>query len=93
MAYATTNPPRLMTPSMGGGAQEWVYSSTDVSTAVRASTYFSNGSALGMRIGDWVKIVSLSTAGAYVSHSIGVVSTVTASSAATITTGTMESTA
>jgi hypothetical protein len=93
MAYSTSNPPKLMVGGMGGTAQQWHYSSTDVSTATRASGYFSNGAALGMRVGDPVIVVSLGAASTYVSHSVAVVSSVTASSAASITTGTLESTA
>lgn len=93
MAYSTSNPPRLLVAGMGGSPAMWHYSSTDVSTAVKATGYFSNGAALGMRVGDVLHSVALSTAGAYVSHSSGVVSSVPTSSAATVTFGNLESTA
>lgn len=93
MPYATTNPPQLLVPSIGAKPAIWAYSSTDVSTAVRASSYISNGSALGMKVGDAVFILSLGASSTYVSHGVGCVSAVTASSGATIATGTLESTA
>lgn len=61
MAYATTNPPRLMVPSLGGGPQLWAYSSTDVVGDVDASGYFTNGEALGMRVGDMVWVYDSTT--------------------------------
>lgn len=86
MAYATTTPPRLLVPSLGGGLQIWGYQSTDGSTAVVQADYFSNGEALGMRVGDIVFCV-MSTGTV---HSMGSVSAV--STAATIVTGNLQTT-
>ena len=55
MAYATTNPPRLlMAGIMNQGPALWTYSSTDNAAAVDASGYITNGGALGMKVGDFV---------------------------------------
>lgn len=79
MAYSTSNPPRLLLPSLGGGQQVWGYKSTHTSTEALATNFFTNGAALGMRAGD-VLLVSNSTSG--VPFLAGIV-TVNASSAAT----------
>ncbi len=81
MAYVTTNPPQCIQPSIGGGISLWLYSSADVHTDVDATDYFSNGSALGMKVNDII-IVSKSTA--TVGATVHTVSAVTAGGAATI---------
>lgn len=58
MAYSTANPPALVEGgTLKGAIQEWVYQSTDAATAVRVAGYITNGGALGMRVGDTVKVV------------------------------------
>ena len=57
MAYATSNPPRLMVSSIGGGPRIWFYTSEDAVTAVRVAGYFTNGYQLGMRAGDVVFVL------------------------------------
>ena len=53
MAYATTNPPRLIAQSTGASTGAlWYYTSTDNQAAVRVSGYFTNGFDLGIRAGD-----------------------------------------
>lgn len=70
MAYATTNPPKLFAQVGGGDTRMWYYTSTDVHTDVDAADYFSNGWALGMRVGDIVFVVkSTATIGATL-HSV-----------------------
>lgn len=81
MAYATTNPPVLMAQAGGGGPQLWSYNSTDLHTDVDAADYFSNGHALGMKVGDTV-IVGKTTA--TIGATIHYVQTVTVGGAATI---------
>lgn len=82
MAYATTNPPKLLVAGMGSGQPAlWVYTSTDVHTDVDAADYFSNGAALGLRVGD-VMLVSKSSA--TIGTTVHYVTTVTAGGAATI---------
>lgn len=81
MAYSTSIPPRLLVPRIGSGTALWAYTSTDVHTDVDASGYFTNGDALGMKVGD-VVLVSKSTA--TIGTTIHYVSTVTAGGAATV---------
>ena len=55
MAYATSNPPKLLVPSVGGeGPALWVYYDGDDDATVNGAGYFSNGVALGMRVGDFI---------------------------------------
>lgn len=81
MAYSASNPPALLTQSIGTAPALWVYASTDVHTDVDASDYFSNGSALGMRVNDVVIVIKTS---ATIGATIHVVTGVTAGGAATI---------
>lgn len=81
MAYATSNPPQLLVARVGSGTALWAYTSTDVHTDVDAADYFSNGDALGMKVGD-VVLVSKSTA--TVGTTVHYVSAVTAGGAATV---------
>lgn len=81
MAYATTNPPQRMTSSIGSGGDAWYYASTDVHTDVDATDYFSDGAALGMRVGDIVFVVKTTATVGATLHSV---SAVTAGGAATI---------
>jgi hypothetical protein len=80
MAYSTSNPPKKIGNSAGSYSL-WVYTSEDVHTDVDATDYFSNGSALGMKVNDNV-IVNKSTA--TVGATLHTVSAVTAGGAATI---------
>ncbi len=58
MAYSTSAPPRLVTQAVGtAGGSEWQYSSTDSFETVAAADYFSNGSDLGMVVGDIVRVI------------------------------------
>ena len=81
MAYAATNPPALLSQSVGAAPALWMYASTDVHTDVDASDYFSDGAALGMRVNDVVIVVKTS---ATIGATIHVVTTVTAGGAATV---------
>jgi hypothetical protein len=80
MAYSTSNPPTLLVPSIGNKPALWAYQSTHVSTDVLASNFFSNGSGLGMKVGDFVLVSNTTSAVPYFTG----VSTVNASSAATV---------
>lgn len=84
MAYATTNPPQLVAQPIAGGSV-WRYSSTDVHTDVDASGYFTNGAALGMKVGDVVFVVETDNSYAQTTHSV---TAVTAGGAATISAAT-----
>lgn len=81
MAYATTNPPRLVFDCGGDGQALWTYASTDVHTDVDAADYFSNGDALGMRVNDVVMVTKTS---ATVGTTLHTVTAVTAGGAATV---------
>lgn len=59
MAYSTSSPPRLVLPSftnVSGEIGVWDYSSTDAGTVVDASGYITNAKALGMKVGDVVRV-------------------------------------
>lgn len=86
MSYSTSNPPAKMTGPLTGAGQIWMYRSTDVATDVDAADYFSNGSALGMRVGDVVIVCDTDTSTTMTIHRV---TAVTAGGAATVsTTGT-----
>lgn len=61
MAYAVTNPPALLVESVGGGASIWTYKSADDDSTVNGASYFSNGVALGMKVGDIVLVIDTTT--------------------------------
>lgn len=86
MAYSSTGNPAYLLVSRVGGARGavWGYTSNDSIASVAASGYVANGAALGMKVGDIVHVTQLSTADAYTAHATGRVSSVTASSAATV---------
>ena len=61
MSYATTNPPVQVASSFGGGPALWMYNSTDAHGTVEGADYFSNGDALGMKVGDCVIVQKTSS--------------------------------
>ena len=81
MAYSASNPPAMYAQSVGAAPAMWVYASTDVHTDVDATDYFTNGSALGMRVNDVVIVVKTS---ATIGATLHVVTAVTAGGAATV---------
>jgi hypothetical protein len=55
MAYSTSNPPRLLTQDLDGGAGKlWMYVSTDDENAFDDTDYITNAAELGMTTGDIV---------------------------------------
>ena len=48
---------RLMVPGIGGGPQQFVYTSGDAHTDVDATDYFTSGADYGMKVGDLVEVV------------------------------------
>jgi hypothetical protein len=52
MAYATSNPPYLMSQAIGGKGKIWGYQSTDPTATVDSSSYVTNGWDLGIRAND-----------------------------------------
>lgn len=87
MSYSTSNPPQLLVPSLGGGIALWGYRSTDGSTSVVQSNYFTDGQALGMKAGDLLAY-SMSTGQV---AGLGVISSVS-TSGATLVTGNLQTT-
>lgn len=81
MPYATSNPPVKVTEAVGNGPCLWIYNSDDVHTDVDAAGYFTNGHALGMRVGDHVIVGKTS---ATIGSTIHFVQSVTVDGAATV---------
>lgn len=54
MAYEVSNPPKCVSPNIGSGPATWVYTDGDAHADVDAAGYFTNGSKLGMKVGDIV---------------------------------------
>lgn len=59
MSYSTSNPPLAIGGGMSGtgGPNLWLYKSTDDDATVNGADYFSNGDALGMKVGDPVLVI------------------------------------
>jgi len=60
MTYSTSTPPRLQSQAIVGG-RLWYYESADAIATVNTSGYFTNGYALGMRVGDTVIVRDTAT--------------------------------
>lgn len=56
MSYATSNPPKQWLGAIGTARNLWYYESTDDDASTNASGYYSNGAALGMKLGDAVYV-------------------------------------
>lgn len=80
MAYSATNPPKRIAGAIGG-EQLWIYTSTDVHTDVDASDYFTDGSNLGLKVGD---IMFVSKSDATIGTTVHYVQTVSPGGAATV---------
>lgn len=87
MAYATTNPPQILAQAPGAGKKFWIYSSTDPSTTVDDTDYFSDGYQRGMRVGD----VVLSVVSSSYNISLGAVSVASSSGPCTVVYGNLVS--
>lgn len=88
MAYSTSNPPALTAQRVGSSkGRTWDYYSTDAKATVQQTGYFSNGEALGMKVGDkvWVHDTDASP----VTMSIHMVSDVTVGGQADLSDGTV----
>jgi hypothetical protein len=77
----------MLTPgSFGGQATRlWGYKSTHTVSVVAGSSFFSDGYSRGMRVGDFVHVVEVTTAGAFTGFAIGCVSTQTTGSGVSLT--------
>lgn len=84
MAYSTSTPPALISlgPLTGAG-RIWSYRTTDAATTVDDADYFTNGDALGMRVGDILISCDTDTSTTTTLHRVTVV---TAGGAATVST-------
>jgi hypothetical protein len=81
MAYATTNPPALVSQRVGASSGAvWIYSDADPIGTIVGADYISNADALGMEAGDVVIIVNTTNA----SCKYATVSSVTAGGAGTL---------
>lgn len=66
----------LSTSNPGQGSQGgsvWYYASTNTSTELQSSTFFTDGWYLGMRAGDVLIAASFSSAGSTVNASFGII--------------------
>lgn len=90
-ATTVANPPIQLTKGLGGGVQSgstggtgtglWFYSSTNGTTEVHASNFFTDAYYLGMKAGDVV--IGVSNTGSSAHVWVGVLGAVTTSGAAT----------
>lgn len=99
MAYSTALPPYLIVPApagglvststsiTAGGGSLWFYRSDDGIATVTGTSYFSNGSALGMKKYDLVFVANLTST----YFGVGMVTSVTAGAGATVGTLTSSS--
>ena len=76
----------------GQGGAVWVYTSTNLTTDLVASGFFSDGKSLGMRPGDIVIGSQFSSAGSSVTTFMGVITGVSTSGASLSTGSVMTST-
>ena len=61
MSYATSNAPYKVAGGFGSGKSLWFYDSADDDATVNGASYFSNGIALGMKVGDAVYVFDTAT--------------------------------
>jgi hypothetical protein len=90
MAYSTSNRPYLTVPTVGGGfgvgstdvgGAVWAYRSSDPLATVATTGYFTDGHKLGIRAGDVVNHIRLTTAGVPAALHILLVSSVSTNGA------------
>lgn len=75
-------------PGRALGGNFWYYASTDVSSAVLASSaYFSDGLSLGMKPGDVIFVIGCSSLGSSATLSIGLITQVSTLGAGCVSTG------
>lgn len=61
MSYSVNTPPALIAQGISGFGRLWYYESADAIATVNTSGYFSNGAALGMKVGDTVIVRDTAT--------------------------------
>ena len=97
MAYSTSNPPASISQPLtrgtstftGNKPQVWLYSSTNLTTDLTASGFFSDGYTLGMRPGDLVLGSQYTSAGSSAITFQGTIASVTTGGAASLSTGSL----
>lgn len=75
------------TTAFAGGSGLWYYASSDGSTLLQAAGYFTDGLALGMRIGDVLMAVAQSSLGTSPTMSMGVLVTTNSTNGFNVNTG------
>ena len=73
----------------GQGGGIWYYSSTNLTTDLIATGFFSDGKTLGMRPGDLVQGVQFTSAGSSVTTFLGAITAVSTAGAATMSSGSL----
>ena len=88
MSYSTSAPPGIISyGGVGGGGSAgrvpriWGYMSADAAATVAGSDYFSDGDALGMKVGDIVMVIETDNSYLLTIHSV---TAVTSGGAATV---------
>ena len=61
MTYSTSNPPAKIAEFIGGQGAVWLYRSADDDATVNGTDYVTNGSDLGMAVGDIVLVIDTTT--------------------------------
>lgn len=61
MAYASSNPPSLISQRIGDGPAVWIYKSADDDATVNGTDYFAAGEGLGMLVNDLVIVCDTAT--------------------------------
>lgn len=98
---STPNPPVLVASALtrgttaltGNSKQIFMYNSTNLTTDINASGFFSDGAVLGMKAGDLIIGTQYTSAGSSVISFMGVVASISTAGAASLSTGgTMTST-
>lgn len=88
MPYSTSNPPYLLSAApmamVTNRPKMWGYSSVDAAGVVAGAGYFTNGDALGMKVGDVVLALDNDTSTNMQFHRV---TAVTAGGAATVSAG------
>jgi len=78
MAYATSNPPILISQGIGGVGKMFFYASTDAQADVDAAGYFTDGYDRGMRAQD--HIIAVDTDASPIASSLHMVNAATSTS-------------
>lgn len=89
MLVATTGLTTTPSAPGGQGGGLWYYSSTNLTTDLVASGFFSDGKTLGMKPGDMVMGVQFTSAGSSVTTFYGAITSISTAGAASLSTGSL----